>query len=482
MVTESVLLAMLGAAGGMLIALWLTRGVSAIELPIPLPLALNLRIDGRVLAFCILASAVAGLAAGIVPALRASGTELTSAMKGAAAATRVGRIRWSMRDTLVAAQIAVTAVLVVTAGLLSRSLMAMQRADVGFRTDGIALVSTDPAMLRYDDGRARRLFDQAIERIRALPGVQSVAMAARMPFSLNFHVEQFHIPGIPSKDDRGFAISNTRVSPEYFSALGIPVLEGRGFTEADTPESQRVVVVTEALARRFFPGESAIGKRLHIRNASGPAFEIVGVVADYKVQTVTEAPQPYVHFAHTQQFNSYQVILARTRADAPQLLRDMRRELLALEPDLVFLDNQTMDAQVSVTMFPARATAWLVSVVGAIGLLLAAVGLYSVIAYAVTRRTREIGTRIALGAQRTQVVSLVMRHGFVVTGVGVVAGCLLAAAAAKVISGLLYGVGGADPVAWSAAVLVLLSTATLANLVPALRAARVDPMLALRVD
>lgn len=482
LVTESVLLSLLGAAGGVLIAWWLTRAVTSMDLPIPIPLALSLQIDVRVLAFSVAASLAAGLLAGVVPAVRASSPDLVSAMKGTAPAARVGRLRWSLRDTMVAAQIAVTAVLVVGAGLLGRSLIAMQRADVGFATGGIAILSQDPGMLRYDDARSRQFYERAVERIRALPAVESVALAARLPFSLNFHVEQFHVPGVASPQERGFAIQNTRVSPDYFGALGVPILEGRSFTAADTPQAPAVVIVNETMARRFWPGESAIGKRLHLRDAAGPAFTIVGVAADHKVQSVGEAPQPYVHFAQTQRFNSYQVIVARTRGDASQLVAAMRRELLALEPNLAFLDSQTMDAQVSTTLFPARATAWLVSVVGAIGLLLAAVGLYGVIAFAVTRRTREIGTRMALGAQRTAVVMLILRHGFVVTACGLAVGAVLAAAAARAIGGVLYGIGVADPIAWGGAAALLAGTASLANLIPALRAARVDPMLALRAE
>jgi predicted permease len=482
LVTESVLLSLFGAAGGLLIASWLTRAVTSLDLPIPVPLSLDIRIDARVLAFSVMVSLLSGVLAGIMPALRASSTDLSSAMKGGAGGTRGGRLRWSARDTMVAAQIAVTAVLVVTAGLLGRSLLAMQRADVGFRTGGVAVVSTDPGMLRYDDARAQQFYVQALERIRALPGVDSVALAVRLPFSINFHVEQFHVPGVPSPQDRGFPIQNTRVSPEYFATLGIPIVEGRAFNAGDTPQSPPVIVVNETLARRYWPGQSAVGKRLHIRSVSGPALEIVGVAADHKISSVGETPQPYVHFAHTQQFNSAQIILARTRGDASQLLGEMRQELLALEPNLAFLDNQTMDAQVALTMFPARATAWLVSAVGAIGLLLAAIGLYGVIAYAVSRRTREIGTRMALGARKSQVVGLIMRHGFVVAGIGLVVGLLLAAAAVRAIGGVLYGITAADPVAWAAATVTMLATASLANLIPALRAARVDPMQALRID
>jgi predicted permease len=482
LVTESVLISLLGAVAGLVLTWWLTKAVTSIDLPIPIPVSLNLSVDIRVLLFTVAVSLAAGVLAGLVPAWRASGTELTASMKGGMDTRRVGRLRWSLRDTLVAGQMAVSVVLLVAAGLLGRSLLAMQKADVGFRTEGLAVLSTDPALLRYDDARARRFYDEALARIRALPGVQSVALAARLPFSLNFNVEQFHIPGVPSRDDRGFAIQNTRVSPDYFSTLGIPILEGRAFTDADTPQGPRVIIVNETLARRFWPGVSAVGKRIHLRGPDGPALEVVGVAGDHKLQSVSESAQPYVHFAQTQQFNSYQVVLARTRGDGSQLLREMRRELLAVEPNLVFLDNQTMEGQLAVTLFPARATAWLVAVVGVVGLLLAAVGLYGVIAYAVTRRTREIGTRMALGAQRRQVLALVMRQGFIVSAVGSLVGLALAALVTRVISGALYGVRASDPVAWAMAAAVVVGTSALANLIPALRATRIDPTTALRAE
>ena len=275
---------------------------------------------------------------------------------------------------------------------------------------------------------------------------------------------------------------NTRVSKDYFATLGIALLEGRLFTDADTPKTPRVVVVNETFVRRFSPDSSPVGKRIHLRNAAGPVFEIVGVVSDHRVLSVGETPQPFVHFAQSQHVDSYHVIIARTSGSASTLLGDMRRELLALEPNLVFIDNQTMEAQVAVTMLPARVGAWLVAAVGAIGLMLAAIGLYGVIAYSVARRTREIGTRIALGAQQSQVIGLVMRQGFVVAGVGLVAGLLLTAAAGRLVSGVLYGIGAADPLAWTGSLAVLLGVATLANLIPALRAARIDPMSALRTE
>jgi len=209
---------------------------------------------------------------------------------------------------------------------------------------------------------------------------------------------------------------------------------------------------------------------------------IVGVAADHKVRSVGEPPTPFLHVARTQRPNSYNAIIARTRGDSAALLRDMRRQLLALDPNIVFVENQTMEAEVGATLFPARIGAWLVSTVGLVAMLLAAIGLYGVIAYSVARRTREIGIRIALGARPGAVVALVMRQGLIVAASGLAAGCLLAAIAARVMSGALYGIGVADPISWVTAVLVLLAAAALANLIPAWRATRVDPSVALRTE
>jgi putative ABC transport system permease protein len=241
-------------------------------------------------------------------------------------------------------------------------------------------------------------------------------------------------------------------------------------------------VVNETFARRYWPTESAIGRTFRTRGSDGPVFQIVGVSGDHKVLTVGEPPTPFLHIARLQRPNPYCSILARTRGDASTLLRDMRRELLALEPNIVFIENQTMEAQVATTLFPIRASALLVSTVGLIAMLLAAIGLYGVIAYSVARRTREIGIRMALGAQPSTVLSLVMRQGLLVAVAGLVTGCALAAVAAMLVSRALYGVGAGDPVSWIAAAAIVLGVSALANLIPAWRAARVDPSIALRTE
>jgi ABC-type antimicrobial peptide transport system permease subunit len=236
------------------------------------------------------------------------------------------------------------------------------------------------------------------------------------------------------------------------------------------------------MAHRYWPDGSAIGKRVRIRDDAGPLYEVVGIVADYKVQTVGEADKPYMHFAYSQQPGLYQVMVVRGGGDAETLLAEVRRELVSMERSLLFLDNQTMDAQIAATLYPMRVGATLLSGAGSIAMLLAAIGLYGVIAYSVARRTREIGIRMALGAARRQVVRMVMRQGLTVAGAGLLIGSVIGLLVTRALSGVLYGVSATDPFAWAGAVGVLLSAATLANLIPASRAARVDPNAALRSE
>ncbi len=482
LLTESLVLALSGAAAGAALAWLLTQGVSRISLPIPIPLSVDLRVDLRVLGFTLVLGVLAGVLAGLAPAAHASKPAVANDLRGEQPVARVGRRRWTLRDALVAGQIAVTLVLLVGAFLLGRSLVASQRAELGFRTQGLAVVSTDPEMLRYDEQRTRAFWREALDRVGALPGVQSVAIAERAPFSLNFNISSIYIPDKQGPSDKPIPTKSTRVSADYFRTLGIPLLQGRVFGEADTPDTPGVVVVNETMARRYWPGQSALGRRLHLRGPDGPSFEIVGVVADHRVQTVGEAASPYIHFAYSQRPNGYQTLIARTSGDAGVLLAGIRRELLALEPRTFFLENQTMEMQVQATLLPAKAAAWVVGVVAVVGMLLAAIGLYGVIAYSVGRRVREIGIRMALGATGGQVLASVMRRGLTVAAAGLAVGTLLAAAAAQAVSGILYRVSPADPLAWGMALTLLLAVSAAANLLPARRAARIDPSVALRTE
>jgi predicted permease len=425
-----------------------------------------------------------GVVAGLVPALKASSPDLVPDLKGEITAGRVAGRRLTLRDALAAGQIAVTLLLLVSAGLLVRSLGAAEAADVGFRSDGLALVGLDMEMAGYDAERTAQFFEEADRRLRTIPGVTAAARASRLPFSLNFNQSNIAVPGHQqAPDEMGPAIDTAEVSPTYFETLGIPLLEGRGFVDADGPGTPRVAIVNETMAKRFWPGESAIGRVMYARTlSSGQPIEIVGVAADHRMRTVGEGAVPAFYTSTTQRPSSYGVLVARTSGDEVALLAEMRRTLLAMEPDALFIDNQTMKEQMAGVLFPVRAAAILVAIFGGLGLLLAAVGLYGVIASGVERRTREIGIRMAIGARHGDVLSLVVRQGAVIAVCGLGAGVLLAAGATQVVAGALYDVGVADPLAWGGAATVLLTVTALANVVPALRAMRVNPVQALRTD
>jgi putative ABC transport system permease protein len=486
LVTEAVVLSLLGAAAGTLLAWWITSVVASMSLPLPIPLAFDLRIDGRVLAFTVAATFLASLLAGMAPALQATKPSLVADLRGEVSVSTAAGHRWTLRDALVAGQMAITVVLLVIAALLTRSFIAAQRTHAGFAVNTLAIVSTDTSTLRLTPDQSLRFYQNALAKVSAIPGVESAALATRVPLQLNLNNWEIWVPGRHRPGEHGDTVEVTTVSPEYFKTMGVGIVEGRGFTDADRPDTPRVAIVNETLARRIWPNQSAIGKVFHTRGGDGPAFEIVGVSADHKVKTLSELPTPFLQLPRNQRPGPYSAIVARTRGDANVLLRDMRREILALDPNVIFVENQTMETQVNATLFPMRASAWLVSGVGLVAMLLAAIGLYGVIAYSVARRTKEIGIRVALGARPGAVVGLVMRQGLLVAVAGLTAGCVLTAVvavtAAQMIASLLYRVSVSDPFSWAGAALVLLCASAFANLIPAWRASRVDPSEALRIE
>ena len=353
LLTESLILGVLGAGVGVLLAAWLTRLLSTFDLPIPIALSLDLRLDARVLGFTAGVALLTGVLAGLAPALRATRANLVRDLKGDVTSGRRGR--WTGRDLLVVGQMAVTIVLLVTAGLLVRSLLAAQRADVGFPTAGLAIVSADTGMLRYTPERSQQFWSEVTRQVQALPGVQGVALASRLPFSLNFNRTNIAVPGRQkAADERGTSINSANVSPAYFSTLGIGVLHGRAFAESDTPGERRVAIVSEMFARTYWQNESAIGRTVYERTLdSGRAFEIVGVVANHTLQTVGEKPAPAIYFPATQRPSGYNVIVARTASDDGALVSRMRETLLALEPDLLLMESQTMKGQMQGMLFPS---------------------------------------------------------------------------------------------------------------------------------
>jgi predicted permease len=479
LLSEGLVLAAAGGGAGVLIANWATRALAALRPGtnvLPVPITFDYTIDGTVLLFALAASIATALVFGLGPALTSSKLDLVSAIKDTAEGT--GRRGGRIREVLVVGQIALSLLLLVTATLLSRGLLAARTTDVGFDPVHIASLSFNLQMNGYDVERATALRTRALESIRALPGVEAAAIASRVPLASDINVTGVHVDGFHSQPDDEALVDTAAVGDQYFEAVGVPVLTGRGFTVDDVEHQRRVAVVNETMARQFWPGSSPLGRRIFPLGVQSPAFEVVGVARDHNVRSVGEGPRPYLHMPAEPERGIGLVV--RTTMPAAAALPMLREAIRTLEPSVIFTEDTTAAQIAAATTAPTKVAALASATFGGLALLLAAVGLYGVIAYVVSRRTREIGIRMALGAKRRQVLGLVMRQGARLAIPGVAIGVLASAAAARLLDVLLYGVSGVDPIAYAAAVAILMLVVGIANMMPALTAARVDPAKALR--
>ncbi len=476
--TESVLLALLGGALAVPLATALSGLIARVQPPLPIDLGLAVSPDWRVLAFTLLAAISTGVVFGLIPALRASRPDLVPALKDSSASGK--RRRVGLRDVLVVVQVAVSLVLVVGGALLVRSLSAAARVNLGYDADRTAYLSLALDMTGYDATRGGRFLEDGVQRLRALPQVEAVALTSRLPLSLNNNGFSVYIDGqqLPA-NGRAPSIDGAYVDERYFDALGLRVLAGRNIQSADRDENRRIAVISQTMAQRYWPGrpDNAIGRGFRFRDG-GDLIQVVGVVGDYKVDTPGETPKSYIHLplGRRETFGNYVV---RTSTAAAPLVPVLQRELRALDPDLVFLDRGTFRGLADVRLFAVRAGAWLIGAFGALALLVASVGLYGVIGYSVSRRVREIGIRKALGARSSQLVGMVLSEGMVLVAIGGVVGALMAAGVARVLSSVLF-VDPFDVVSFGMAFAVLAVVALIANAIPARRAARIDPMVAFR--
>jgi predicted permease len=477
---ESLLLALIGGAGGLALATWAVRLAAALRPPIDLPLALALSSDSRALVFALALAIISSVAFGLLPAFRATRFDLTSSLKSdGALAARAGR-RFGLRHGLVVGQVAVSFLLVVAGLLLVRSLAAGRSANPGFPTSGLLQASLSLDMQGYATGASQQFFDRALDRIARLPSVTAVALSDRMPLTLNIQATDIVADGQPTDDPRlAVSVDTTQVTERYFEVMQLPILEGRGFDGRDQLSSTRVAVVNRTLASRLWPGQSAVGQRLRQRHG-GALVEVVGVVADYKIRTLGESPRPLIHFARAQRPSGTSTIVVRSARDAATLLGSVERELRALDPNVVLMELQTFDGAIATSLFGFTVGSWLIGSLAVLALGLSALGLYGVVAFSVSRRTREIGIRVALGANRRTVVREVMREGVVLAGIGTALGLGAAALASSALGSVLLGVSAFDPLSYGAAAIVLLLAATTACVVPARRAASLDPLKALR--
>jgi len=480
LLVEASVLALLGGAAGIMLANVLLGGLMAFRPPLPVPVDFDISLDGSVLLFTIAVSLVAGIGLGLAPALQATSPDLTPTLKGDARS--VGARRFTLRDALVVAQVAFSFVLLIGAGLFVRSLQKAQTIDPGFDTGPAALVWPDTDFSGAMGEEERRTFlDEYRARLLAEPGVRAVAMADRLPLGAAVQTGAYLIPGHRSdRPDGTFAVDNARVAPGYFDAMGVPLVSGEPFTPAHL-SGEPVAIVSEAFVARFLDGGDPVGRSFE-RGTSGQVLRIIGVARDTKVRTLGEAPRPYVYELAGQMGVPGGQVVVRGSGTSAELLSTALRVLREIDPDMPLLESKTMNEHLALLLFPPRMAALLLSAFGALALLLAAVGVYGVVSYAVSRRTREMGIRISLGASGGDVVRMAIGGGMRLVALGGVLGVLGAAGIAWAISGYLFGIGPNDAATFVAIPVLLSMVAFVAAWVPARRASRVDPVRALRTE
>jgi predicted permease len=479
LLAEGLVLAGAGGALGLLIAWWAGRALTGVGTNVfPIPLRFEFSIDATVLAFALLASAGTALVFGLLPALSSSKPELVPALKDQAESDR--RKRFSLRDALVVGQLALSLMLLACGALLARGLVAAQTVDLGYDPQSIASLSFNLQMNGYDTQRATALRDRALNALRVVPGVTAVSYASRLPLSPDVNLSGIVVPGYHNASDEDTPVDVVSIGPGYFEAVGVPLVSGRAFSAQDTAEGRRVAIVNETMARTFWPNGQAIGGRLHTDGRSSDPYEVIGIARDHKVRSVGEPPRPYLHLPAGP---SREVgLIVRTAGPAVRALPSLGQAVLSLEPSIVFTEDVAASDVAATTMAPTRIGAMVVGGFGMLALVLAAVGLYGIVSYSVSRRTHEVGIRLAVGATPGQVLRLVLVQGIRLAVVGTILGALFAASAGQLLESLLYGVSATDPLAFGVASTLLLLVAIAANLVPALAASRVDPLRALRAE
>jgi predicted permease len=480
LLTESLVLALLGGTAGLFLAQWGIALLRQLDLPANLPVVFDISLDLRVLSFSLLISVVAGLSFGLVPARQSANPELVPALKDTG--TDGGR-RTLLRSTFVVVQVALSLLLLVTAGLFLRALQHATSANLGFDPKSVETVSLDPSVLGYDAARAQDLFTRLADRARTLPGAESVALSDSLPLGLGNlfggNRTAIQVPGVPPPPGQdNFKLEYSIVGSSYFDVLRIPLLNGRPFTTSDTKDVTPVAIVTEAMVKHFWPGQDPIGKTF---TQDGKRIQIVGIAKDSKYIRVNESPRDHFYIPYTQSNALHLTLLVRTRGKPAAVAQDLRNEIRNLAQNLPIVNLMTMEESISVSRMPQRIAAMVASILGLVGLLLAAVGIYGVVAYSVAQRRREIGIRIALGAQRSSVLRLVLRQGLKLALFGVLVGGIAAFGLGRLLESLLFGLSASDPVTYLGIAALLMGTALAASLLPARRAARTNPMTSFRI-
>ncbi len=479
LLTETVLLGLAGGAAGVALAAWLIHAFQGVDLPLPLPVDLGLSLNAPVLLYALGVSLLAGLLFGLTPAVQASNPALAPTLKNEA--TGQPPRRFSLRNVLVVGQVSLSLLLLVGAGLLLRSMQARQNVDPGFGSEPAAVVQMATGAGVPDDEVPARV-RELLRRARELAGVRVAGVGSNLHLNtLSTSSRYVDVPGVaPPPEREHWQLDWASVSPGFMEAAGLHLLRGRTFTAADGPDADPVVIVNQAFADQFFDGEDPVGRSITLGSREQT---VVGLVNTARIRSLGEPPRPFVYSAFEQSPSSFFFLVAQTDGvDPRRTALEVSRLAREVDSDARIYDQTTMERHLAVVLFPARASALAASVFAGLALLLAAIGLYGVVSYAVSRKTREVGIRMSLGAESGQVVRMLMAHGLRLVVVGGVLGMLLSALGARVLARFLYGVTALDPLTFFGTGGVLLAVAVLAAWVPARRVARVDPVRALKVE
>jgi predicted permease len=480
LLTESTLLACAGGIAGIAIAYATTDFVQWFVPPAPLPIELDPSIGAPVLVFAVAVTAASVLFFGLVPALQGSSSMVMPALKEAAGAMTASPRRTRLRQVLVVAQVALSLMLLVSAGLFVRTLRNAQLIDTGFSTRNGIVASIDLLPAGYDDARGRVFFRDLVARVRELPGVEAATLAQRMPLGFgggsDFGVK---VDGYTPAPNEEIVVYYNRVGSDYLKTMGIQLIDGRDFTDRDTAETMDVGIVNETLVRRYFAGRVPMGGRIRV---GGRTVQIVGIARDGKYANITESPRSFMYLPVQQWYRSAAVLTVKTAGEPVAILPAVHQVVRSLDANVPLFDIRTIAEHLEVAIFVQRMIASLLGVFGGLALLLATVGLYGVVAGIVAQRTPEIGMRMALGASRRDIVRLILKQGSVMIGVGIAIGLAGALAGARLFKSLLVGVSATDAVSFAGTTALLVFVALAATYLPARRAASVDPLAALRSE
>jgi predicted permease len=478
LLTESLLLSFCGALFGLLLAFWATDLL--VNLVVRSQFSLEIHPDFRVLAFTLCLAVLTGILFGLATAIQATRADLTSALNNESSTLATGGSRFELRKILVVAQVAISMLLLVGAGLFVRTLQNLKGIDLGFRADKVLLLSVNPSLNGYSPDQVRNFDAQLLERVGTLPGVQSASLAD-MPLLGGVWIDGLSVEGYQAPAGQDMSMRGKKVGPKFFETMGITLLMGRDFNTQDGPAAGKVAIINETLAHEFFGQANPLGRRIGV-GSKEPDREIIGVIKDTKYGGLKE-PVPhtvYVPLAQAEGKSAERTLHVRTAGEPKNLIAALRHEVQSLDKNLPVYEVRTFTELVAESLSQERIIATLSGCFGLIALLLAAVGLYGVMAYTVVSRTREMGVRLALGAQTGDLLRLVVVQGMRLALFGIIIGLAGAFAATRLLRGLLFGVGTIDPLTFISIALLLVLVALLACYLPARRATKVDPMVALR--